>query len=285
MLRDELIGAKKLLGQKPRVATEEFAAELLEQMERVRANPVRWQRLADEAALRSTGNEDTAAIAVCGRSAGSQPHGTAEEGNRALGVDLTGLSSAKPSGGEGPGDLRCPVEASLRQCRQCPTALSVGKMKAVLCNHAGKRVMPLAARVQEFRDTHVRLATSTAKFVGRLPRAPRWKPTPEGAGQAEFCNLLERRLRTFLNMCLPNGIAKVHSSNLMLKFDVFYTCDPGESDEASDGADDAAPDRIATHWFYAASGNDNAGAVPFRMNFVKLDNCDGESPDLFTATR
>ena len=120
----------------------------------------------------------------------------------------------------------------------------------------GVRVGPTkAVLVGEYAELHNHYAaTRRAEPNIRTPPAPRWLPTPDGAvGRRKR---LESELQRFVNAAAnPTKMSDIPYAYLVVR------C------EASWGE---AGDDSAEFWFHIASGNGQAGPVPWRANAIRL---------------
>ena len=112
---------------------------------------------------------------------------------------------------------------------------------------------------QKFVSEHTRIAVKRAPITAGRPRLPLWLATPSNS--AAFRARLESQLIAFCSKALKargGAIAAVHSADFLLKIETDFVNHEGEL------ITDQPP-----IWALAVSGNDQAGAVPFRLNTIQ----------------
>ena len=115
------------------------------------------------------------------------------------------------------------------------------------------RVFAHLSTYEKFKQIHNVCAFPGPKLNVAMGDEPNWIQTARHS--KEYRKRLEKKLQKFITMCLlPNKPASLFSAKMLLKFVV---------------TDLVGIETI--HWFFSASGNSQAGAVPFRANFVRLE--------------
>jgi len=263
--RREMIDGRKAIGIKVNVATAGFWNDFREEWTAAQADPVRLRRLQQEAEQR---NEARPAVALqaapplaVADAAGAVGAAAASWAMLPLKspTDLTGLASAQPSACDGLEQLQCPLSRSM----PCPVPISTGKLSSML------ELSPQHTRQKEWSRFHSTIATRRAAITATPQATPRWHSTPEGQGALR--ELCETRAKLFLQGCIkPLTLSAVHVAKLVIRI----------STELADRSGDGSELVGTSHsWYHVASGSAQAGPVPFRMNFIKLVECDEEQGD------
>jgi hypothetical protein len=92
------------------------------------------------------------------------------------------------------------------------------------------------------------------------PQKPRWMETPVGRGGQR--DTIEAHLQKFLvQACSPLKFADVHLAKLLIRCSVQRVC--------AAGTGDAGKSTVLVLWIHIASGNMQAGVVPFRANCMQ----------------
>ena len=249
--RDFIQGMKKLCG-KVHITGEAFLQEEHDSWTSAQLNPQVMQRLTRQQQIErsnaSSSNTDVSNVVAV------QPPQAVQDRNTSI-FDLSHVAAANPA-------ATFTTSSDLKALCNCqhdseyPVSLSrlVHSLNGIADKEDNKngRVFAKSSTYTKFKQIHNVCAFPGPKLNVAMDDEPNWIATARGC--QEYRTRCEDKLKKFITMCLlPNKPASLFSAKMLLKL--------------------VMTDIVGIEAIHA-SGNSQAGAVPFRANFVRLEEID-----------